>query len=213
MTVLDIYNLALSVFKEPPVTEVELKSKSGHSIEVLSLFYQPALLKARDEYSWSWLEEIIELSELNSYLVGYKYAYELPQGQIKITEVLPREVEYRKIGNKIYSKDLIYSVIGIRTETITPDNPNIPDEFWILVAYAMAFLASESLKAIRSYLEANPSLRSIATGIWVLATTPEILKCIQMEVHLTLLKILPGSGITSIMTLMKQTLKPPLGTL
>ena len=81
MTVLDIYNLALSVFKEPPVTEVELKSKSGHSIEVLSLFYQPALLKARDEYSWSWLEEIIELSELNSYLVGYNYAYELPQGQ------------------------------------------------------------------------------------------------------------------------------------
>lgn len=145
MTVLDIYNLALSVFKEPPVTEVELKSKSGHSIEVLSLFYQPALLKARDEYSWSWLEEIIELSELNSYLVGYNYAYELPQGQIKITEVLPREVEYRKIGNKIYSKDLIYSVIGIRTETITPDNPNIPDEFWILVAYAMAFLASESM--------------------------------------------------------------------
>ena len=52
MTVLDIYNLALSVFKEPPVTEVELKSKSGHSIEVLSLFYQPALLKSRDEYSW-----------------------------------------------------------------------------------------------------------------------------------------------------------------
>ena len=91
------------------------------------------------------MEEIIELSELNSYLVGYNYAYELPQGQIKITEVLPREVEYRKIGNKIYSKDLIYSVIGIRTETITPDNPNIPDEFWILVAYAMAFLASESM--------------------------------------------------------------------
>ena len=83
----------------------------------------------------------------------------------------------------------------------------------LYIEMIMVFLVSELLKAIRSYLEANPFLRLIATGIWVLATTPEILKCIQMEVHLTLLKILPGSGITSIMTLMKQTLKAPLGIL
>ena len=75
MTVLDIYNLALSVFKEPPVTEVELENKSGHNIKVLSLFYQPALLKARDEYSWSWLEDVIELSEIEQKIKGYDYSY------------------------------------------------------------------------------------------------------------------------------------------
>ena len=83
----------------------------------------------------------------------------------------------------------------------------------LYIEIVLVFLASESLKAIRSYLEANPSLRSIVTGIWVLAMTPEILKCIQMEAQLTLLKISPGNGITSIMTLMKQTLKAPLGIL
>ena len=145
MTVLDIYNLALSVFKEPPVTEVELENKSGHNIEVLSLFYQPALLKARDEYSWSWLEDVIELSEIEQKIKGYDYSYQLPQGQIKITEIIPRNVEYRKIGNKLYSKQAIDTVIGIKTDTITPDNLNIPEEFWILVSYAMAFLASESM--------------------------------------------------------------------
>ena len=83
----------------------------------------------------------------------------------------------------------------------------------LYIEMIMVFLVSELLKAIRSYLEANLSLRLIATGIWVLATTPEILKYIQMEVHLTLLKILPGSGIISIMTLTKQMLKAPLGIL
>lgn len=144
MKVLDIYNLALSVFKEPPVTEAELKSKSGHSIEVLSLFYQPALLKARDEYSWSWLEEIIELRKEEGSMAGYDFVYTLPDA-VKLVEIIPRDVEYRRIGNKILSKQEITTCIGINIDDVEPNNDNIPDEFWILVAYAMAFLASESM--------------------------------------------------------------------
>lgn len=144
MKVLDIYNLALSVFKEPPVTEAELKSKSGHSIEVLSLFYQPAILKARDEYSWSWLEDIIELQKEEGTMAGYDFVYTLPDA-VKLVEIIPRDVEYRRIGNKILSKQEITMCIGINTDDIEPTNDNIPDEFWILVAYAMAFLASESM--------------------------------------------------------------------
>ena len=77
----------------------------------------------------------------------------------------------------------------------------------LYIEMIMVFLVSELLKAIRSYLEANLSLRLIVTGIWALATTPEILKCIQMATHLTPLKISLGSGITSITTPMRQTLK------
>ena len=141
-------NLQLnSFFKHRPVLTmpmIEIKSPISHrKLSSTKMNSSKEKKKSNLVINHNYMQSMP--SELNSYLVGYNYAYELPKEQIKITEVLPREVEYRKIGNKIYSKDLIYSVIGIRTETITPDNPNIPDEFWILVAYAMAFLASESM--------------------------------------------------------------------
>lgn len=139
----DIYNMALSVFLEPPVTAEEVRHPSGHNVKVLSTFYQPAVMKARDEYCWSWLEDVIELSE-GEPMAGYGYSYILPDS-VKLIEILPSDTEYRRIGNRILSQKPIEVCIGVYNDEITPTNENIPDEFWMLVAYAMAYLASESM--------------------------------------------------------------------
>lgn len=144
MKLIDIYNMALSVFMEPPVTAEEFRNGQGHNLQVLKAVYQPAVIKARDEHSWSWLEEIIELQKEDGSMAGYDYVYTLPDG-VKLVEIMPREAEYRRIGNRILSKQEIETCIGINTDDVEPTNDNIPDEFWILVSYAMAFLASESM--------------------------------------------------------------------
>ena len=144
MKLVDIYNMALGVFMMPPVTADEVRHPSGHDVSVLASVYQPAVIKARDEYSWSWLEDIIELESGTDTMAGYGYSYTLPDG-VKLVEILPSDLEYRRIGNRIFSAGPIDACIGIDTYDIIPGNENIPDEFWILVAYAMAFLASESM--------------------------------------------------------------------
>ena len=141
MNKLEIYNMALDFCGQEPLTQLNTKSADKTPTErTLDTWYGSALRKASREFSWPFLEVSLELeSDLGSGH-GYKHSYELPYGALILTWADGNN--YERIGDKLYT-DGKAEAYGIVPDTM-PDN-GVPEDFYDLVAIALAYYASVRL--------------------------------------------------------------------
>lgn len=178
MTKLDVFNLTLQMFNINPVTEEEYESmteddKAYKDIATLERFYPVALRKASRDHRWWFLEVKFELSDDLGSAHGYKHSYELPEDYHSLTWADGER--YKVIGNILYTdgkgeaygyvKDIIPTEEVTTTTTETDDEGNetevttttneavsyIPEDFYDLVAYVLAYLTAYRF---------NPELKS-----------------------------------------------------
>lgn len=150
---IDVYNLALETLNiEPLASTTDLTSSSTEPIvKTLNTFFGTALRKASREHNWSFLTERIELEgDDNGAMGGYRHSYALPDDLFRLCGA--DGGDYRRVGNMILTngRPIIFAI------TLDKDRRNnyyfgqeelVPDDFWELVAYELAILASTRLSS------------------------------------------------------------------
>lgn len=138
---LRIYNMALSVFNIEPLDAAAIEDAEGHpEVKVLDIFLGPAERMAMRVFPWPFLEEVLELGDDEGPVMGYQHSYQLPEGLFRLTRADGR---YEVVGNKLLT-DGRPLAIGINE---TPPDRGVPEDFWDLVAFALAYYASAKLSA------------------------------------------------------------------
>lgn len=136
---LRIYNIALAVFNIEPLAEDDLKDTEGHpEVQVLDMHFGTALRKAMRERDWTFLEERLKLGDDEGAECGYRHSYELPEGLFRLTRA---DGIYRVVGTRLLTngRPLAYGIM------LTPPDTGVPEDFYDLVAFALAFYASPKL--------------------------------------------------------------------
>lgn len=149
----EVYNMALDTLNiEPLDNTVAIDNNATEPIvKTLNRFFGTALRKASREHDWSFLTERIGLEgeDLGS-ARGYKHSYALPDSLFRL--VYAEGGDYLRVGSTLLTNGspVIYAI------TLEKDRRNnyyfgqedlIPDDFWELVAYALAFFASPRLSS------------------------------------------------------------------
>lgn len=139
MDKLRIFNIALAIFNIAPLTEEMMEDKEGHpEIEILELHLPTALHKAMRERDWTFLERPLELGDDEGSAGGYSHSYTLPQGLFRLTRA---DGHYRIAGTKLLTDGMPFAYGIMQT---LPDT-GVPEDFYDLVAFALAFFASPKL--------------------------------------------------------------------
>lgn len=149
---IDVYNLALETLNLQPLDDsTDLVNSSEPIVKTLNTFFGTALRKASREHNWSFLTERIELEgDDNGAMGGYRHCYQLPDSLFRLCGAEGND--YKRVGDKLLTngKPIIYAI------TLDKDRRNnyyfgqedlIPDDFWELVAYELAILASQRLSS------------------------------------------------------------------
>lgn len=156
MTKLQLINKAARIFGIAPFTE-EQAEKGGLEYSAFADAYNDALLNASNEYEWSFCEQVIvidpdetgsEFADEGS-VAGFAHSYTLPYGS-SVLEVLALEdgssdFRYRVIGEKLLCDHRKLTLIARTDDSIALYNSHIPLMFWDMVAYYMAYMASDIL--------------------------------------------------------------------
>ena len=139
MDKLRVYNIALAIFNIEPLTEDQLKDTEGHpEVQILDLHYATALHKAMRERAWTFLEQRLDLGDDLGPECGYMHSYQLPTGLFRLTRA---DGIYRQVGNRILTngRPLAYGIMQ------TPPDMGVPEDFYELVGFALAYFASAKL--------------------------------------------------------------------
>jgi hypothetical protein len=140
MTELELFNITLSLF-DREITQEDLDSPTpSKEVRLCKLYYPLAKLKAMREFDWSFLVVRLQLdtSDDDGGSRGYLHGYKLPEGTMKVVQafsVFPYEVA----GGRLYTDVDNAVVYGIMKELPTE---HVPDDFYELIAYALAFQIS-----------------------------------------------------------------------
>lgn len=141
MDKLEIYNKALDLCGQEPLTQEDLESEDkDQTVTSLDAWYMTALRKASKEMPWSFLEVEIQLGDDGGSGHGYLHSYKLPEDIESITWASGER--YQRIGDKLFT-DGEPKAYGILKD-IVPDT-NVPEDFYDLVAIALAYYASVRL--------------------------------------------------------------------
>lgn len=148
MDKIEVYNMALDVLNIEPITSEELTAGTDPVVKSLNRFYGTALRKASREHSWSFLTEIVSLEgEDQGPKGGYKHAYALPDSLFRL--VGAEGGDYRRMGSLLLTngKPEIYAILleEGRKNFYFGQEDLVPEDFWELVAYALAFLVCPRL--------------------------------------------------------------------
>lgn len=148
----EVYNMALDTLNiEPLDNSVVIDNNATDPIvKTLNRFYGTALRKASREHDWSFLTERIVLGEDLGSARGYGHSYELPDSLFRL--IYAEGGDYLRVGSTLLTNGspVIYAI------TLDKDRKNnyyfgqedlVPDDFWELVAYALAFFASARLSS------------------------------------------------------------------
>lgn len=146
MDKLRIFNLARSVFNLPLLTEAQLteceedpaEMAKHPDVQILELCLEPAIRKAMRERAWTFLDAELELGENKGASDGYRASYDLPEGLFRLTRADGR---YRVSGGRLLT-DGAPKAYGQMSKV--PDE-GVPEDFWDLVAYALATLAAPKI--------------------------------------------------------------------
>lgn len=136
---LRIYNIALAVFNIEPLTEDDLLNSDGHpEVKILDLQYDTALHMAMRERAWTFLERPLELGEDQGAECGFRHSYTLPSDLFRLTRA---DGMYRVVGTKLLTdgRPLAYGIM------LTLPDSGVPEDFYELVAFALAYFASPKL--------------------------------------------------------------------
>jgi len=140
MEKLEIYNKALDLCGQQPLEAEDLeKEEKDQTVKTLDTWYPTALRKASRELSWPFLEVQLQLGEDEGAGHGYEHSYPCPDDTEALTWA--QGDEYQRIGNKLFTNGE-GEAWGIRKD-IMPDS--VPDDFYDLVAIALAYYASVRL--------------------------------------------------------------------
>ena len=165
-----IYNVALSVFNIQPLSEDDLEDTEGHpEVQILDLFLQNAIEMVLRERNWTFLEQKLELGEDLGPEAGYGHSYKLPTGLFRLTRA---DGIYRVVGTRLLTNGTPYAY-GIMSEL--PDD-GVPKDFYGLVGFALAILAS-------SKLSAGDTKTSTASAIYQKVLVPMIMNDVQDSIH------------------------------
>jgi hypothetical protein len=157
--------MALDVFGITPVTAEEIAEGEAREVKVLDLHFKQAVQKVSLDNRWSFLNDIIAVGEESSQQgtggtwqhvslslgkdegpkAGYAHSFKLPDGIMRIAFVESENLKTRRVGNVLLSdcaEPIVYAHI---TANVVPENTAIPDTFWTLVAYQLAFLSAPAL--------------------------------------------------------------------
>ena len=139
MDKLRIYNIALGVFNIAPLSEEDLEDTEGHpEIQILDLYLPTAERKAIREREWTFLEVKLDLGEDGGPECGYKHTYKLPEGLFRLTRA---DGTYRVAGTTLLTNGAPHAYGIMNT---LPDS-GVPEDFYDLIAFALAFYASPKL--------------------------------------------------------------------
>ena len=139
MDKLRIYNIALAVFNIAPLTEEQVKEPEGHpEVQILDLHLPTAIRKAMRERDWTFLETRLDLGKDGGPESGYEHTYSLPEGLFRLTRA---DGTYRVVGTKLLTNGGPFAYGIMQT---LPDT-GVPEDFFDLVAFALAFFASPKL--------------------------------------------------------------------
>lgn len=143
MDKLRIFNMALNVFNQPPLTQEQLDDKESikqhPEIQTLELFYLPALRKAMREHPWSFLDVELDLGEDLGPKGGYAHSYVLPEGLFRLTRA---DGTYEVHENTLFTNG---RPVAYGQMSEVPDT--VPDDFEYLVALSLAVIASPKLSS------------------------------------------------------------------
>lgn len=159
---LEIYNMALDVLNIEPLEKEELEADQKDPIvKTLDRFFGTALRKASREHCWSFLTEKIVLGNDLGSGKGYLHSYELPDDLFRL--VYAEGGEYERVGNILFTNGspTIHAMSMRKMKngnyTFGVDG-TIPEDFWELVAYALAFLVSPRLSSGDSKIQVISSI-------------------------------------------------------
>ena len=146
MDKLRIFNIALAVFNAPLLQKKELEDAEADpevmaehpEIQVLELHLDTALRRVMRERDWTFLEQPLKLGEDEGEGFGYRHSYPLPEGLFRLTRA---DGIYRVVGGKLLTNGMPLAFGIMQT---LPDS-GIPEDFFDLVGFALAQLASPKL--------------------------------------------------------------------
>lgn len=148
-TRLKILNKTGSIFALEPFTEEKLEAVLNPSennsnlfdanLACLNDFIPSALTKAMREANWGFLMHPLEFTEDSGPLMGYAHSYTIPATVLKVVADVYNG-KNRVIGSRWLS-DGRPKVFVIYKEIPEEEEALIPEDFWALVAYQVAFLA------------------------------------------------------------------------
>ena len=144
---LKIYNVAVTVFNMRPFTleEIEDADGSNPNLQTFDTLLNPALDMAMREYDWSFLQSVLDMGSDLGAVGAYPHSYKLPDGLFRLCKVRigRRGHHFQRIGNTILTfSDDAPTAFGIMENF---DTDKAPRDFWALVGYALAFMASNSI--------------------------------------------------------------------
>lgn len=135
---LKIFNQCGAVFNRETFTEDDLEEGTNSNLVLYERFLTTALHKAMREANWSFLLHPVTLEDDLGEQFGYQRSFKIPATVLRIVAV-NKAVKSKVMGN-IFLTDGEPDVLVIN-KTITDDEEDyIPEEFWTLVAYELAFL-------------------------------------------------------------------------
>lgn len=143
---LRIYNVAATVFNMRPFTkdDIEGEDDANPNLAAFNTLLEPALYMAMREYDWSFLQSLLDIGDDLGAVGNYRHSYKLPDGLFRLCHVACGTL-YRRVGDKLLTnqpeKPSAYGIIE------DFDEESAPKDFWDLIGYALAFMASNSVSA------------------------------------------------------------------
>lgn len=143
MDELTVFNTALTPFN---IELTDLDSKPDEkSVRLCRRLLPDAIRMAQREHNWTFLTVRLDMDYTDDSegvgCGGYSHGYLIPSGVFKIVDTEPG-VSHRVIGPRYCTDTKDPEVYGMM-KTISEEG--VPDDFWTLVSYALAYLLAPSI--------------------------------------------------------------------
>lgn len=142
---LRIYNVATTVFNMRPFTknDIEGDDDGDPNLSAFNILLEPALEMAMREYDWSFLLSLLDIGEDLGAAGDFSHSYKLPENLFRLCHVTSG-VLYKCVGNMLLTNNDKLNAYGIVNDF---EEESVPNDFWTLTGYALAFLSSNSISS------------------------------------------------------------------
>ena len=169
MDKIEVFNMALDILNIEPITSEELSAGTDPIVKSLNRFYGTALRKASRECDWSFLTEVrsLEGEDLGAKR-GYRHSYELPDNLFRL--IGAEGGDYIRVGSLLLTNGspTIYAILldEGKKNIFFGNDDLIPEDFWELIAYALAiFLCPRLASGSNKLQEISALYNTILQGL------------------------------------------------
>lgn len=162
-TKLRIFNMTGSIAALEPFTEQDMESMTDSNLVVFDRFLAPALAKAMREADWGFLLHPLTLEDDMGPMCGYRHSYRIPATVLRVVADV-HQGTFRQAADMLMTNGGPHVYVMYR-DIADEDEGLVPEDFWSLVAYQVAFLSFGRLPDSAKYTHIMNTYNSLLLSL------------------------------------------------